>query len=247
MNGQDGANGTDGTNGTNGQDGLVSLINVTAEAAGANCSTGGQRIDTGIDDNGNGSLDANEIDNTAYVCNGSVCSPRTITMTASDHVGFRNAQKYTDNRFRAYTASGGDDIVTWARFDVPADVLSSRVIVQSMTLTLTHEARFNSPNNNPSMELVYSAHDGWNRGSVTDTQLQVEKVVSGSYTTFPTTATPVDFAVDTTAHDWSAEFNTPQISLGVRENTNEYRYVYFFGSDARATAPVLTAEVLVCP
>ena len=56
-------------NGQDGSDGLVSLVNVEPEPAGANCASGGQRIDSGLDANGNGSLDVAE-QSTAYVCNG---------------------------------------------------------------------------------------------------------------------------------------------------------------------------------
>jgi len=57
-------------NGAAGQAGLQSLVSVTAEPAGANCANGGQRIDYGIDDNGDGTLDAAEVDGTSYTCNG---------------------------------------------------------------------------------------------------------------------------------------------------------------------------------
>ncbi|HJL14062.1 MAG TPA: hypothetical protein RMH99_00330, partial [Sandaracinaceae bacterium LLY-WYZ-13_1] len=50
--------------------GLNSLVDVSVEPAGDNCAAGGQRIDTGVDDDGDGSLDAEEIDSTAYVCDG---------------------------------------------------------------------------------------------------------------------------------------------------------------------------------
>ncbi len=66
-----GANGATGINGTNGSNGLTSLIKVTAEAPGANCPNGGYRIDAGIDDNGNNTLEASEIDHTIYICHGS--------------------------------------------------------------------------------------------------------------------------------------------------------------------------------
>lgn len=66
-NGTDGSNGTNGSNGT---DGISSLINVTAESAGANCTNGGFKIETGIDDDGDGTLDTGEVDNTNYICNG---------------------------------------------------------------------------------------------------------------------------------------------------------------------------------
>lgn len=45
-----GANGANGTNGLNGSDGLATLVKMTAEAAGANCASGGTRIDSGTDD-----------------------------------------------------------------------------------------------------------------------------------------------------------------------------------------------------
>lgn len=62
-------NGTDGSDGSNGNN---SLIRVSNEPAGANCPNGGLKIESGIDDNGNGVLNVpGEVDATAYVCNGS--------------------------------------------------------------------------------------------------------------------------------------------------------------------------------
>jgi hypothetical protein len=46
------------------------LVNVVAEPAGKNCSDGGQAIETGNDTNGDGKLEASEVTNTSYVCNG---------------------------------------------------------------------------------------------------------------------------------------------------------------------------------
>ena len=57
-------------NGANGADGLDSLANVSAEAAGANCTSGGLRIDLGVDDDASGTLETGEIDSTRYVCDG---------------------------------------------------------------------------------------------------------------------------------------------------------------------------------
>lgn len=53
----------------NGAEGVQTLIDVTAEAAGANCAAGGQKLTTGSDDDGNGTLDASEVQDTEYVCN----------------------------------------------------------------------------------------------------------------------------------------------------------------------------------
>ena len=62
-----GSDGKDGTDGSNGSDALVST---TAEPAGANCPNGGTKIQVGLDDNNNGSLDAGEVKSTTYACNG---------------------------------------------------------------------------------------------------------------------------------------------------------------------------------
>ena len=53
-----------------GIDGQQSLVAVTPEPAGANCAAGGNRVDSGVDSNENGSLDAAEVVSTSYVCNG---------------------------------------------------------------------------------------------------------------------------------------------------------------------------------
>jgi collagen type I alpha len=50
--------------------GMSTLALRRAEPAGANCPTGGERIDTGFDDNANNILDLSEVDVSAYICNG---------------------------------------------------------------------------------------------------------------------------------------------------------------------------------
>jgi hypothetical protein len=66
-----GVAGTNGTNGTNGQN---TLVKTTTETAGANCTTGGVKIEYGLDANNNGTLDLTEINAslTKYVCNGAI-------------------------------------------------------------------------------------------------------------------------------------------------------------------------------
>lgn len=54
----------------NGTDGAAFLVATTEEPAGENCTNGGFKVDSGLDDNGNGELDAEEIDETVYLCNG---------------------------------------------------------------------------------------------------------------------------------------------------------------------------------
>jgi OmcA/MtrC family decaheme c-type cytochrome len=49
-----------------------SLVRTSAEPAGANCAAGGVKVEEGVDTNGDGTLDASEVDAAAtrYVCNG---------------------------------------------------------------------------------------------------------------------------------------------------------------------------------
>lgn len=53
-----------------GLEGKTSLIDLIVESAGENCSTGGFKVVSGIDLNGNDLLDEAEIQTTKYICNG---------------------------------------------------------------------------------------------------------------------------------------------------------------------------------
>jgi hypothetical protein len=72
--GAQGPAGSNGTNGTNGIDGKNTLAKTTTEAAGANCITGGVKVEYGLDANINGLLDAGEVNAslTIYICNGAL-------------------------------------------------------------------------------------------------------------------------------------------------------------------------------
>lgn len=65
----------------NGAPGIHTLVGVTDEPAGTNCPTGGKRIDSGIDTNNDGNLDAGEITATSYVCNGATGRDALISST----------------------------------------------------------------------------------------------------------------------------------------------------------------------
>jgi len=54
----------------NGTDGNNSLTKITNEEAGEFCENGGIKIDSGVDEDGDGTLDDEEIDVTRFVCNG---------------------------------------------------------------------------------------------------------------------------------------------------------------------------------
>ncbi|MFY1047568.1 DUF7151 family protein [Chryseobacterium sp. GP-SGM7] len=58
-----------GSNGT-GINGKNALVKTTTEASGTNCANGGIKVESGLDDNNNGILDASEVTGLKYVCNG---------------------------------------------------------------------------------------------------------------------------------------------------------------------------------
>jgi hypothetical protein len=70
--------------------GGTSVTRVDEEPAGDNCEFGGTAVHTGIDDDVDGMLDDEEIDDTAYVCNGSGGTPPCTTLEGDvylrDHV-----------------------------------------------------------------------------------------------------------------------------------------------------------------
>ncbi len=51
-------------------DGLTSLISTIIEQPGDNCVNGGYRLDVGLDNNANGTLDTEEVTTSEYLCNG---------------------------------------------------------------------------------------------------------------------------------------------------------------------------------
>ncbi len=66
----EGRDGVDGVDGADGAAGATALVDIVEEPAGDNCAYGGQAISTGVDENGNGILDEDEVNDTVYVCNG---------------------------------------------------------------------------------------------------------------------------------------------------------------------------------
>lgn len=72
LKGDQGVQGETGATGEAGKDGSASLVSVVDEPKGKNCASGGKKIEVGIDANGNGTLDEDEIDSESvyYVCNG---------------------------------------------------------------------------------------------------------------------------------------------------------------------------------
>jgi hypothetical protein len=55
---------------TSGKQTAAALVRIDPEPAGANCPAGGSAVKTGTDTNGDGTLEDDEVTDTAYVCNG---------------------------------------------------------------------------------------------------------------------------------------------------------------------------------
>jgi len=67
-----------------GESGDQILVKVTDEPAGSNCINGGSKIEVGIDEDGNGTLDAIEIQTTSYICNGESDGGATYLILTGD-------------------------------------------------------------------------------------------------------------------------------------------------------------------
>ncbi len=82
-----------------GANGKISLVKTTAEVAGVNCAVGGTKIEAGIDNNGNNTLDAAEVTNISYVCNGDVNNTWKTTgnagTTAANFIGTTDNNPFT--------------------------------------------------------------------------------------------------------------------------------------------------------
>jgi len=120
-NGVDGSNGVDGIDGTDGVDGtngLNALVVQSVEANGSNCTSGGVKIDTGIDSDGDGNLSISEIAQTSYVCNGSDYTPVVtdatpiLTVLGDNPATVSQGTSYADAGAIAYDANDGFIVVS---------------------------------------------------------------------------------------------------------------------------------------
>jgi hypothetical protein len=81
--------------------GATAMAMVLSEPAGANCSAGGKKVQTGTDENANGILDEEETDDTSYACN-----------TAPGEPGFQSLAKAISEPSGANCDTGGKKIET---------------------------------------------------------------------------------------------------------------------------------------
>ncbi|RZM21110.1 MAG: hypothetical protein EOO88_34255 [Pedobacter sp.] len=81
----------------NGSAGTNSLVSLVTEPAGANCQNGGNRVNSGLDNNNNGKLDASEIQSFAFICNGGVNLQYLISVKPESAGGNCNTGGYSFN------------------------------------------------------------------------------------------------------------------------------------------------------
>jgi hypothetical protein len=133
-----GATGAAGTNGTNG---LNALIKTTTEAAGANCANGGTKIETGLDANSNGVLDAGEVNTsqTQYVCNGNL-SNSTPSISNNSSGNFTQINNMKVPEFMNNIGSGNLGNVTLLN----NQIISNNSNYANLTIPIGVNAKINS-------------------------------------------------------------------------------------------------------
>ncbi|HEX7479634.1 MAG TPA: OmcA/MtrC family decaheme c-type cytochrome [Polyangiales bacterium] len=106
---------SDGTKGDPGAAALASLIKTSAEPVGTNCAFGGVKVQSGLDSNSSGVLDASEINATLtkYACNGGkgANAPPTLVATGAEAAGTNCAAGGTKVEF-GLDANGNDTLDT---------------------------------------------------------------------------------------------------------------------------------------
>ncbi len=85
-NGSTGSKGDKGDTGAIGSKGLATLILMTELSSGnTSCPYGGQKVESGVDNNANDTLDSSEVLKTAYLCNGRPASGGAITQVITSN------------------------------------------------------------------------------------------------------------------------------------------------------------------
>ena len=124
--GDDGDDGAAGSDGSDGVDGLTSLVTQTAVAAGdEQCYQGGVRIDSGVDIDGDGVLDAGEVTETSYLCSATVLNEvqnfnRIATFPVCSQI---EANCDTDTETAAEIVAVSSDGMTLVYTDSPVEQL----------------------------------------------------------------------------------------------------------------------------
>jgi hypothetical protein len=109
--GPQGPQGPQGAVGSTGPSGLASVAKTTVEPAGANCATGGVKVEFGADVNSNGTLDTGEVNAslTRYICNGAQ-GPQGVQGPQGPQGSSGASGVYGDGSAGAYSVAVGQTV-----------------------------------------------------------------------------------------------------------------------------------------
>jgi len=157
-------NGQDGSDGQNGSNGLNSLVAFSDEPAGSNCPYGGMRVDSGLDDNGNGTLDSGEIDQTGFVCShiAGEIGWQVAELIETDNAGDAWSPQITfdasGNAIAVWRQSDGTRYNIWANRYTPATGWGTAELIETDDGTATYPNIAIDANGNAIA--VWYQHDG---------------------------------------------------------------------------------------
>jgi hypothetical protein len=129
--------------------GATALIRLDVEPAGANCSQGGTSVKSGLDANGSGTLDPEEVSNTTFVCNGLTGAPgqngkNALVRLDSEPAGANCA--YGGTAVKSGLDTNGDGTLN------PSEVQTTQLVCSSANFFRTKWAS-NPPNTYPSGDI----------------------------------------------------------------------------------------------
>ncbi len=204
-------NGSVGDTGPMGVPGTNALVSTTAEAAGANCPAGGVRLDAGLDDDGDGTLQSGEIDATSYICNGADGADGAVSLTRTS----TNTGGACGQRSGVLVESGLDADANGTLDDT--EVTNSNAICDAndgapARIEVTREPA--GPNCAAGGQRIISGTDEDRDGTLTGTEIQdttyvcdpinnlvsVTSLVSGTSTICPNGGSRIEVGLDTNAN-----------------------------------------------
>ena len=164
-----------------------------------------------------------------------------IESVSLDHTG-QHAPYNERDVLRAYTSST-QDTTGWIGFDMSN--IPDNLLISDMALNLRHTTWYRSPKNDPETVIVYSTANHWSRMEADITTIQRGDAVSDITSEFI-----VDdwntFPIDVNSHNWTEDLDDNWLTLGVDEINENYRYMYFYGTDDASTRPSLQITGTIC-
>ena len=240
--------GDKGELGPAGPNGKNSLTRTLVEPAGANCTTGGAKIETGVDANGNGTLDDGEVtaNQTRYICNGAAGN-NTLTKTTVETAG-------------GNCATGGVKVEVGVDANKngtleASEVASIRYIcngatgAQSLIRTTTEAVGSNCPTGGVKFETGIDAN---NNGTLEDNEVDATKTkyvcngAPGTANVYASDWIVVDEAkwVETDRETWTAgytDYNSWVSGVGYKTTNYTDTAIYY---EAEVPTPRVTQEIL---